>query len=392
MAFDIFKRKEDSGQAFAQSAGDKHGVTRDRVEQLAKEAGHMIAMFEHVYADTTERLRMVSALAGYACHQAVKANQEKFITTQTKDNREYYFGDDLNYYLLEGPFSVLVFIKGFYERKTNSQTSPDIQVQVQRAVSNIGNDLYKIWNQEFPELLYGRVKECWAGIYQNMTGRYCNTAAEWPVLFGIVLQNIMFQSELEPEDTFYKALECALFISKMDEKSVKNKNLNEIGDEILYRFYQDGRPLPLSAEDDAFLHTSIDTLRDFFKENAIAFDVTNRGQDTKVFHFKMTIQGELTTVLVGLVLKPKMCSIVFTLPFTANLMRETELYKVLMQYNCTRRFGAFLYDRTDGQINYKTDFPCSEGMKKEDFVAAFIISMNSISKFMDELKPYVIRR
>lgn len=396
MRFDFLKKKENSQQGMEQrnmlTEVDEHGITMADVERLTKEAGHMVAMFEQVYPDRTERLRVVSALAGYACHQAVKSNGEAFVTVQTKDNREYYFGDGVNYYLLEGPFSVLVFMKGYYKKTVMNPRPLDVHGVVQKAVSNVGNDLYRIWNQEFPDLLYGRIKECWNGIYHNMTAKYCRNAAEWPVLFGIVLQNIMFQSEMNGEETFYKALECVLFMSKMDDKSVKHKDLESVGNDVLYSFYQDGRMLPLSNEDEVFLHTSIDTLREFFKENKIAFDVTNRGQEAKIIHFKMVIQGEVSDILIGIYMKPKMCSIVFNFPFVADRTKENELCKKLMKYNVSRRFGAFQYDAEDGEISYKTDFPCLAGINKEDFVAAFIISMNSVSNFMAELKPYVVHR
>lgn len=173
-------------------------------------------------------------------------------------------------------------------------------------------------------------------------------------------------------------------------KQLGNLSLDELGDIMVYQFYQNGEPIRLSGEDEKFIHTSIDTLREFFKENHIAFDVSTQGTEAKILHFGMSIQGEPTDVLIAIFLKPKMCSIVFKLPFKANVTMEAELYSALMKYNCTRRFGSFIYDKNDGEIDYKTDFPCADGVKKEDFVAAFIISMNSISKFMEELKRYVV--
>ncbi len=175
-------------------------------------------------------------------------------------------------------------------------------------------------------------------------------------------------------------------------KQLENLSLDELGNIMIYQFYQNGAPVPLSAEDEKFIHTSIDTLREFFKESKIAFDISTQGTESKILHFGMTIQGEPTDVLIAIFLKPKMCSIVFKLPFKANPAKEAELYSALMKYNCTRRFGSFVYDKSDGEIDYKTDFPCADGVKKDDFVAAFIISMNSISNFMNELKQYVLPR
>lgn len=394
MAFDFLKKKVQNDRSTAQETGqvvrDKAGITRTDVERLAKEASHIIAMFESVYPDKQERLKMVSALAGHACHQAVKANGESFVTIQTKDGLEFYFGDDINYYLLEGPFSVLTFMKGYYENKVAAGKAPDIHESIKNAMSYVGNPLYRIWNQHFPGILYNQVKECWTGIYQNMTARYCKNPSEWPVLYGIVLQNIMFQSDLAPEETFYKALECILFISKMDDKSSKHKDLDDVGNDFLYNFYQNNEPVPMSEDDKRYLRTSIDILRVFLKENKIAHNVQNRGLDTKIFEFKMLIQNEPVTVLVAIFMKPRMCSIMFKLPFVADENKVSEMCMELARYNYSRRFGAFQYDRDDGELSYKTDFPCSEGIKKVDFEAAFIISMNSVSKFIGELKQFAV--
>lgn len=395
MGFDFFKKKAEDVPRETVRERHKHGITDEDVKRLSRDAGHMIAMFEQVYKDKMECLRVVSALAGCACHEAVKANKERFTTIQMKDNREYYFGDDLNYYLLEGSFSVFSFAGGYYEAKTGIKGTPNMKGLVENATASIGDDQYKVWNQEAPEQLYTRVKECWQGIFSNMTGKYCKNAAEWPILFGIVLQNIMFRAETEPEEVFNKAMESALVISKMDDKSIKSSEkprLDQIGEELLYSFYQNGELVILSSEDEAFIHTSIDTIRDFFKENKIAFDVNTQGVETKVLHFQMTIQGELTDVLVVITLKPKMCSIIFDLPFKVNVTFENELNSALMSYNCTRRFGSFRYDKRDGKIDYKTDFPCVEGVRKDDLIAAFMISMNSVSNFMNELKKYVVSK
>lgn len=165
-------------------------------------------------------------------------------------------------------------------------------------------------------------------------------------------------------------------------------SMEKMQESLMYGFFMNGEPVILSMEDEKFVHTSIDTFREFFKENEIAFELSTRGVDSKVIHFKMLVQNELVDILVTIFLKHKMCSIVFKLPFKVNDAMEAQLYRVLMGYNSTRRFGAFIYD--NGEIDYKTDFPCADGVKKEDFVAAFIISMNSIRNFMGELKKYVV--
>lgn len=219
MSFTFFNKKKQKN--IEEVDGKNKEITREDVSRLAKNAGHIIAMFEHVYPDKIERLKYVSALAGHACHQAVKANGELLVKIETTDGLEYYFGDAVNYYLLENPFCVLGFMKGYYDNKAMPPKELDIETSIKNAISSIGDNTYMIWGKHEPGQLYRQTKTCWDGIYNNMTSVYCTRPSEWPVLYAIVLQNIMFQSDMEAEETFFKALECALFISKMDDRSVK---------------------------------------------------------------------------------------------------------------------------------------------------------------------------
>jgi hypothetical protein len=216
MKFDFFKKKNEG-----HITGKRIEITKADVNRLAQYAGSIINMFVHVYPDKTQRLKYVSALAGYACHQAVIANGEVFAKVETDEGLEFYFGDAVNYYLMENQFSVLGFMQGFYENKNDTAKKIDAVSGIKTAVSVIGDNTYRIWGKHEPGQLFKETKACWDGIYNNMTGAFCKNPSEWPVLYGIVLQNIMFQSEMNAEETFYKALECMLYISKMDVKSIK---------------------------------------------------------------------------------------------------------------------------------------------------------------------------
>lgn len=196
-------------------------VTEEDVKRLVKDAGCIVSMFEHVCADKYERLKLVSALVGYACHQAVIANGEGFVPVETVDGLIYYFGDSVNYYLLEGPFNFLCFLKGYYDNEVKEPKELDINTPIKNAVSYVGDNTYRIWGKYSPKDVYLATKDCWEGIFDNMTGRFCKNPSEWPVLYGIVLQNILFNGGFEPEEGLYKALECALYISKMDMTSIK---------------------------------------------------------------------------------------------------------------------------------------------------------------------------
>ena len=133
----------------------------------------------------------------------------------------YYFGDGVNAYLLENKDSVLSFMGSIYENKTGKKAF-DLTPAIQLAASMVGNDEYKIWNEYSPDDVYKLIKDCWNGIFENMTIKYCETPSEWPLFFGIVLQNIMADGMKNGNEdaVYHMALECALFISKMRDDSL----------------------------------------------------------------------------------------------------------------------------------------------------------------------------
>ncbi|MCH5282013.1 MAG: hypothetical protein J1E61_11165 [Lachnospiraceae bacterium] len=197
------------------------------INQLSKSASAIINMFKGVFNtpkgfDIQKALLYASGLAGYACHQAVKANNESFVVVGTVDNKKFYMGDALNKYLLEDKYSVLSFCNGFFDNFAKGEFRPDPIEIVKKEVAVIGDNNYKIWNIYQPKDVYCEIRNCWEGIYDNMTAVYCQSPQEWPVLFAIVLQNIMITaSEAIPAPVLYNmALECAIYVSKMDSDSI----------------------------------------------------------------------------------------------------------------------------------------------------------------------------
>jgi hypothetical protein len=138
------------------------------------------------------------------------------------DGRKFYMGDSVNKYLLDGKYSVLSWCDGFFETAGKFFTKPDPMEVVKKEVNAVKNKEYRIWDSESPVVTYKEVQACWEGIYDNMTAKYCSKPDEWPVLYGIVLQNIMLEVSriMTISDVYEKALECAIYISWMDEDSL----------------------------------------------------------------------------------------------------------------------------------------------------------------------------
>lgn len=198
------------------------------IERLSRHAGSIVAMFQHTFntpkgVDIRKALLYSAGLAGMACHLAVKQTGRPFVVAGTADGRNFYLGDALNAYLLEGQYSVLSFCSGWFTHFAAGEEKPDFKAIVVNTVQNLGNDKYLIWNAVSPDAAYRAVKECWDGIYENMTAKYCESPEEWPVLFSIVMQNIMIAAaKAAPKPLIYTmALECACYLSKMDDDSLK---------------------------------------------------------------------------------------------------------------------------------------------------------------------------
>lgn len=202
-------------------------LTEEDVERLAQNAGNIVAMFKDTFSsgfglDIEKALMFSAGMAGYACHQAVIANKEPFMAVSMADNKKFYMGDAVNKYLMESKYNVLGFCDGFFELKGLGMTKPDPIEIVKREAKVLGDKGYRIWDKIDPAVAYKEVKACWEGIYSNMTGAYCKSPSEWPVLYGIVLQNIMIEAAkvTTVSRVYNMAVECVLYISKMDDDSI----------------------------------------------------------------------------------------------------------------------------------------------------------------------------
>ena len=191
------------------------------MDRLASEAGHVIELLKSYFrtprgVDLTNALIFSASLAGHACHQAVKAEQGTFQMVTDKAGRNYYFGDDLNKYLLENDLNVVAFCSSV----TDLSYEEVISI-VEDFASHVGDDDLTVCGFN-PKSLYEQVHSCWKGIFDNMTSKYCKSPSEWPVLFGIVVQNFLIMSldaGAGKEEAGRIAIECAVAVSKMDKDS-----------------------------------------------------------------------------------------------------------------------------------------------------------------------------
>ena len=204
----LFKRKE---------------TDEKKAKRLAENAGYFVEMFKAAfkapqgYIDATQALIFTASIAGYACHQAVKAEKGTFAVVTDKNGKKYYFGDAVNKYLLEDNLSVVGFCTA-----VTGVSQEEVLAIVAKAAAAVGDESYTLFGYDLKDL-YKKVDECWKAVHDRMIAKYCKSPSDWPVMFGIVLQNILNMSLKAgaPEDEAGRiAIECAVVISKMDDDSL----------------------------------------------------------------------------------------------------------------------------------------------------------------------------
>lgn len=367
-------------------------ISEKDLEQISSQAGGMIRMFEEKITDPNRRLALVSALAGYACHRAVmKEPDMTLIMVETKDDRTFYYGDDLNFFLLENKYSVYSFVKGYYDNAPGRSGEIELKYIVAEQTADLGKLNKVLCESYFPDPLYKEMKACWEGIFENMTARICTSSRQWPVLFGVVLQNILLHMGGDPRHNCYNALSTAIYISKMDDRSLLSnaKKAQEEAEKQLYSFYKNGEAVAMDDSQEKFIRTSADTLRDFFVENKMEFSIQNHPDSlVKIFLTKMLIHQEPTDIYIQLLARNKVCTIDFVCPFKADMFRLTELCQTICKLNNERLTGVFIINPDSGTISNRVAFPCHDGLKKDDFLMAFIPNMSAFGEKMSIFKGF----
>ena len=113
--------------------------------------------------------------------------------------------------------SVLSFVNAVSNLKEEQVAGIAVEI-----TNSLGSDRFNIWGMT-PESVYPKIKECWDGIYNNMTANYCKDPSEWPMLFGITTQMIILkaiEAGAGAEEAGLMAMQCAYVISKMDDDSL----------------------------------------------------------------------------------------------------------------------------------------------------------------------------
>ncbi len=141
------------------------------------------------FPDKKEFLIMLSGLCGYACQMAVREEKKSFVLV-TAGGKNYFFGDALNYYLINSENSFINLMKETFENLFRNIDFPDWKKILKNVASNIGNKNYKINNLFNPEDKFPDYLKNWNDIF-DLIKRNTNKPEEWPFILTYVLDIFM---------------------------------------------------------------------------------------------------------------------------------------------------------------------------------------------------------
>lgn len=191
---------------------------KEMIDRLSSNALNVINMLKGVLSNNMYLVTIyASGLAGIASHEAVKKLGKEQVIIKGLDGKNYYMGDEVNKFLYEDKYSITNMVR------TITEVSEDKLVSIiSRQASTVGSDKFLVNGNMDPKDLYKNIKSCWDGIFNNMTNVYCKTPLEWPVFFGIVLQNVIKESlkYTSKEAIFNTSVDIVCALSKMDNDSI----------------------------------------------------------------------------------------------------------------------------------------------------------------------------
>lgn len=175
----------------------------------------------------------LASLAGYACQAAVRAEwvEEKgqletkaFTIISTNNGQRFFFGDLPNQALIEQEYSVLRLSAGV-ARELGAEKEFDFKSVFEHVAASIGSDSFGV-----PRLPDGHrpgdlpikyLQVLWPNCLA-LVKEFCAKPAEWPILFGIAIQQAMLYCKaiMPPDLALTIVMESAVPMAKVDLQAV----------------------------------------------------------------------------------------------------------------------------------------------------------------------------
>jgi hypothetical protein len=174
-------------------------------------------------------LSALGSLAGYACQESIRAefvyikgNPEikVFSIAGGADGKNYYFGDMLNKPLAESQYSVWGLAAATAQHLGSKEliNLNDIFAHVSGTVGGASFGIPRIPENHMPaDPPSNYVKFIWPKLLP-LVKEYCAQPAEWPILYGLAIQEVLNMSKgvIDPTLALSIVMECAIPMSKVD--------------------------------------------------------------------------------------------------------------------------------------------------------------------------------
>lgn len=178
-------------------------------------------------------LSALGALAGYACqisvreeyvHQQKRAESEVFIVVNSKQFGDtYYFGDLLNKPLAESRYSVWSLASGAAQKNGLTELI-DLHDIFRHVTDTLGKSEFGVPRipdaHKAREVPINYVSFLWPQLFP-LARSFCRKPSEWPILFGVAIQEILYVSKgmIEPQMALTIIMESAIPMSKIHLQS-----------------------------------------------------------------------------------------------------------------------------------------------------------------------------
>lgn len=176
----------------------------------------------------------LGSMAGYACQVSVREEfvrqqgrleKEVFIVVDsTQNGSRYFFGDLLNKPLAESRYSIWSLSSGA-SQKVGLTSLIDLHDIFRHVTETLGQTSFGVPRlppahvaRELPE---DYVRHLWPQLFP-IAQRYCDKPDQWPILFGVAVQEILFASKglIDPQLALQIVMESAVPMSKINLKEI----------------------------------------------------------------------------------------------------------------------------------------------------------------------------
>lgn len=168
-------------------------------------------------------------------------------------------------------------------------------------------------------------------------------------------------------------------------KVLKDRIATVLSKTIAYDTQQE-QNITLQDADIAFMEDSASIARKVFENEDWHYSERVINPTIRVFEIGYGMFHANFRVQVRIDLKPKACRIQATLPIRVDSRYDYELCRRIALENNRLRYGAFMYDDTDGELSYRYTYPIGHVFDGEELKTLFMAVVTSADRVCEELR------